>query len=445
MDRFDIQIDPSGPLGGYLTVPPSKNYTTRFILAAALAEGSSTIRNPASNDDALALIRCCRALGARIEEVEGGLRIHGVAGRPANPSTLNPGNAGAVLRMLLGVACLCEGEVRFETSHPESLGRRPNRELLAALRQLGVEARGAGDEALLPITLLGGRARLHAGRVEMDCSRSSQFLSSILFLAPHLAGSTEIALVAPAGRSALVSAPLIDQTLDVLSRFGATVARSEGGLQYNVPRPSMLRGGDHTVPGDWPSAAALMSAVAVAGGMASLAGLEEDAQGERRSRDLLAKMGCNFTTDAPRQLYVHSKGALRAADFDGDLATDAVLALEAAACLAEGTSRFSGIANLALKESDRIRQPLAELAKIGVASRHGSDWVEIIGRPEGYEGGIEVDCLGDHRVAQMLAIVGMRCDKGLTLRGAECVSKSYPGFFDDLARLGVKLRRHPRS
>ena len=109
------------------------------------------------------------------------------------------------------------------------------------------------------------------------------------------------------------------------------------------------------------------------------------------------------------------------------------------ACLARGASRFDGIGNLRIKESDRIREPLEELAKLGVVARSGPDWIEIDGNPEGYPGGVEVDSRGDHRVAQLLAIVGLRCEQGLTILRAEHISKSYPEFFEDLARLGAKL------
>lgn len=443
---YDIVVEPSGPLGGYLRVPPSKNYTTRLVLAASLAEGRSIIHHPAANDDAHALVRCCRALGAEITEQADSLQIDGVAGHPKNPGLLNPDNAGAVLRLLLGVACLVEGEVRFETDHAESLGRRPNRELLAALRELGAEAEGADEEGTLPITIHGGRSRLQATEVVVDCSRSSQYLSSILFLTPHLDHPTRVRVAPsaeadPSGEPVLVSRPLIDQTLDVLGRFGANVKASADRFSFEVAGGQTLAAGEQTVNGDWPSAAALLSAVATAGGMASLEGLSDDAQGERRAKDAFAAMGCKFASEQAGQFYIHAKGGLRAIEFDGDLATDAVLAIEAAACLAEGTTRLTGIGNLKLKETDRIRAPLEELARIGVRARSGDDWIEIDGNPEGYPGGITVDCRGDHRIAQMLAIVATRCERGLRLRGAETVSKSYPGFFEDLARLGVKLRR----
>ena len=418
-----------------------------MILAASLAEGRSLIRRPATNDDAQALIACCRALGAEIEETPEGLRIEGVAGRPRNPGVLNPGNAGAVARFLIAVACLAEGEVRIETDHAESLGRRPNRELVEALRSLGAEIEATGPEACLPIRVRGGRDRLRAGTIRVEAFRSSQFLSALLFLAPHLRGASvvEVAGPGPAVQPRIVSRPLIDQTLEVLAAFGAGIDVGPEGFRFGIKGPRRLRAGDHEVHGDWPSAAALMSAVAVAGGMAALDGLADDAQGERRARPALAAMGCEFQEGEGGRLFIHSRGELAAECFNGDLATDAVLALEAAACLAHGASRFENIANLRLKESDRIGRVAAELSRLGVAVRHGADWVEITGNPEGYPGGIEVEAHGDHRLAQMLAVIGLRCERGLVVRGADCVSKSYPGFFEDLARLGAKARRLPLS
>ncbi|MCE5228520.1 3-phosphoshikimate 1-carboxyvinyltransferase [bacterium] len=435
---FSVVIHPSGPLAGYIAAPPSKNYSTRLILGAALADGVSLIRRPAINDDARALVACCRALGAKIDEQGDDLRITGFAARPINPGRLNPGNAGAVLRLLLGTACLVEGEIEFVTDYAESLGRRPNEDLLKALRRLGADARGQGPEGTLPIRIKGGQLR--GGHVRVSGRKSSQYLSSLLFLCPFLEGDSRVEVGDEnEPEPVLVSRPLIDQTLDALSRFGITIDRDPTGLIFNIAGSQRANALDCTVNGDWPSAAALMSAIAVAGGMATIHGLSDDAQGERRAADCLAQMGCNFMTPRPGELIIHSKADLKPVVFNGDLATDAVLALIGAACFADGTSRFENIGNLRLKESDRIREPLEELAKIGVSSRSGPDWIEIDGRPDGYDGGVECDSRGDHRVAQMLAIVGARCRNPLTIRRAEHISKSYPEFFTDLARLGVKL------
>lgn len=435
---FDIRIGASGPLGGYVSAPPSKNFTTRMILAAALAEGRSEIYGPARNDDALALIECCRGLGARIEDDGDHLVIRGVGGRPANPGELNPGNAGAVLRLLLAVACLAEGPVRFVTEYAESLGKRPNRELLEALRALGADVTESGLDGELPVTIEASCDRLDAGEVEVEGRRSSQFVSALLFLGACLPHPLRIRVKAQNEGPRLVSRPLIDQTLEVLRKFGAVIDFDEAALEFRCAGGG-LKGGSHAVPGDWPSAAALLSAVAVAGGMVSIRGLQKDAQGERRIRDALEAMGCRFSEPEPDTLFIHSKGELKAIRFDGDAATDAVLALEAAACFADGTTRIEGIGNLRIKESDRIRVPLKELERVGVKSRSGEDWVEIEGAPQGFEGGIEVQCHGDHRIAQLLAIVATRCEHGLVLKGADCVSKSYPGFFEDLREMGVHV------
>ena len=436
---FDILIHPSGPLDGRVAAPPSKNYTTRTILAAALADGASQVRRPATNDDARALVRCLRSMGATIDESGGDLTIRGVAGRPKNPGRINPDNAGAVLRLLLGVGCLIPGEVVFETEHTDSLGRRPNEDLLDALRQLGAEAQGTDPEGTLPIRICGDRIR--GGQVRVSGARSSQYLSSLLFLTPHLAGNSTIVVgeADPAIPPRLVSAPLIDQTLEVLGRVGLRIQADLDALHFSVPGNQCASAGEWTVNADWPSAAALLAAVASAGGDARIEGLLKDAQGERRAVDCLAAMGCRLTWASDGVLEIKRSGPLRATTFNGDLATDAVLALLGAACLAEGTSRFNGIANLRLKECDRIAEPLEELAKLGVEARSGEDWIEVTGRPDGYEGGVEVDSRGDHRVAQLLAIVGLRCRRGLRIRRAEHIAKSYPSFFDDLARLGAGL------
>ena len=441
---FKIRVEASGPLGGYIAAPPSKNYTTRLILGAALADGTSTIRKPATNDDARALVACLRQFGARIEESGGDLTITGFAGRPAAPSEpVNPGNAGAVLRLLLGTACLAEGEVRFVTDYADSLGRRPNRELVDALRTLGAEVEATGDEATLPIRIAGGPGRVRGGEVLISGARSSQFLSSLLYMTPFLAGTSHICVGESAGDSnpVLVSKPLIAQTMTALRYFGVQVSPGTGFLVFDVSGAQTASPIDRTVNADWPSSAAIMAAVAVAGGMVTIHGLRPDSQGEQRAQAMLTEMGCRFMHPRPGELIIHSKGELTATEFDGDLATDAVLALVAAACLARGTSRFTGIGNLRLKECDRIREPLEELAKLGVSARHGDDWIEIDGNPEGYAGGIEVDSRGDHRVAQLLAIVGTRCEHGLTIARAEHISKSYPEFFDDMKRIGVHLSK----
>src|SRR5262249_30461541 len=164
--RSQVRRESHGNVVVTIPLPGSKYYTLRYLLNALLADGESVVRHPALSDDTAVLVRALRALGAEAtwEQVGGEqeasegwqLRVRGVGGRPRVPpgGVLQLGNAGAVLRLLLGIGALLP-EVHFATDHPDSLGRRPNADLLAALSTLGVGVEAQGPGGLLPITLHG--------------------------------------------------------------------------------------------------------------------------------------------------------------------------------------------------------------------------------------------------------------------------------------------------
>ncbi len=443
--RFDAIVYPADrPLHGTIVAQPSKNYTTRYLLAAALADGVSIVRNCATSADSAALQRCLIQMGATIEQLPGNpgegvdLRITGVAGKPqlVDSSPINPGNAGAVLRFLLGVAALLP-EVTFVTDHHESLGKRPNQDLLNALEQLGCDVQS--NDGKLPITLKGGS--LQGGKITIDASRSSQFLSGLLFLAPLIGKDIEIQVMGE-----LVSKAPVRQTLEVLRAAGINVNADPDLLKYNVSPGSYLAGEYH-VNGDWPGSAALLAAAAVTDGNIKLMQLCNDEQGEKASGDVLKSMGADFSyLPDGRGVSLTGSGKLSGLNFDGDLATDAVLALMGAAALAEGKTRFYNVSNLRIKECDRITEPIAELRKLGVRCWEGNetgdedpDAIVIEGNPDGYEGGVTVDGRDDHRVIMLLSIVALCCKQPVRILRAHQVAKSYPGYFVHLSQLGAKV------
>jgi len=430
-----IDVGYSEHLEGTLDPPSSKNYTTRYLLAAALADGESLVKRPARSDDADALVRCLRDLGAVIsEEKEAGsgarcLRVKGFGRTPKSPGTLNPGNAGAVSRFLMGTAALLP-EVRFETDYADSLGQRSHTELLDALQQLGA-ATESTQGGCFPLVIRGGH--LHGGLVRLSGARSSQFLTSLLFLAPLIGEEVEIQIT-----DKLVSKPLVATTLEVLAMAGVEVEAAEDLMHFRIAGGQSYQPVEYSVNGDYPSAAALLSAAVVTGGEVTVRRLYEDRQGERAVIDVLERMGAQLSYDGS-QVEVKGHGGLRGIEFDGDAATDMILVMLPLAALASGESRFYGIGNLRLKECDRIAVPVHELGRLGVDCEEKEDEIIIRGRPAGYEGGIELGTHHDHRVAQMLTIMGLRCRQGLVLNDAETVSKSYPGFYDDLTRLGARI------
>lgn len=422
-------IRPTHELVGDLQALPSKNYTTRYLLAAALADGESILIRPARSEDGEAMRRCLRELGADLREEGERLVVRGFGRRPRPVRELNAGNAGAVLRFLMAVAAFLP-EVTFVNAYPESLGKRPHLDLIRALEQMGV--RVEHRDGRLPITVFGGRPK--GGRIEVSGAVSSQYLSALLFVAPLLDEDSEIVVT-----GGLKSKVVVPQTLEVIGQAGVRIEASDDLLFYRVPGRQSYRPGVYEVQGDYPGSAAIMAAAAVTRSDVVIRGLPATSrQGERAAVDVLRKMGVVIEHEGD-VVRVRGTGSLKGGEFDGDAFTDAVLALAAAAVFADGTTRFYNVENLRYKECDRITDFLAELRKAGADVEERRDEIIVHGRPKGVEGGAEIDAHYDHRVVMALSVVGLRAKNGLVVRDAQYVAKSYPEFFDHLRALGAAV------
>jgi 3-phosphoshikimate 1-carboxyvinyltransferase len=429
--------------------PGSKYYTLRYLLNALLADGESIVRGPAQSDDTAVLVRALRALGAGVvwephASVASGwqLRVRGMGGRLREPpgGVIQAGNAGAVLRLLLGIGALLP-RLRFETDHPGSLGRRPNADLLAALAALGLTIEAGEPGGLLPITLAGGPPP--GGAVGVSGARSSQYLSALLYLAPLLPRGLDITVT-----EALRSAPLVRATLRALDEAGIAVEAAPDLMRFHVPGGQTFQPRVYDVPGDGPSAAALACAALALGAPLRLERLDAEAEDVRALVAALRALGAPLSEtpeaigesgDTGGALVVAGDARLTSAVVDGDGCIDSVPALVAAACFAAGASRFENVATLRLKESDRIGDLAAELNRAGGDVTPLADAILVRGRPDGIAGGATVDAHDDHRLAQALAIAALRARAGLVITGADAVAKSYPWFFDDLARMGAEV------
>lgn len=432
-----IVIAPSSHLFGTPVVPSSKYYTLRYVLAATLAVGTSSIDYPAISEDSEALFRSCRAFGAELfwqDEQQQSLHVHGVGiPRAVQPVTMNVGNAGAVLRLLLGLGALLP-EITFVTDHPQSLGRRPNRELLEALTKLGATCKSVSPEGYLPITLRGGK--LHGGHITISGARSSQYLSALLFLAPLLPQALEIVVT-----DTLKSQPLVRATLAVLQEAGIRVKYDDTLRNFVVEAGQAYQPRHYTIPGDYPSAAALLAACAVSNDPSSWLQLTRLQLGDEVGEAVfttLRMMGANIQRDG-ETITVRGGRRLQGVEVDGDRMIDCIPVLVAAACFADGESIFYNIESLHYKESDRINALCMELRRAGCLVTPQQDAIIVQGRPQGIEGGVEVDGHSDHRVLMALAIVGLRSWRGLTLTGVEHIAKSYPHFFEELQSLGGNI------
>ncbi|WP_058301737.1 3-phosphoshikimate 1-carboxyvinyltransferase [Gorillibacterium timonense] len=422
-------VKPAARLEGEIQALSSKNYTTRYLLVGALSEGTSTIWYPAHSEDSDAMRRCIRDLGAELEEDEEKLTIRGFGRSPRDVRELNVGNAGAVLRFLMGIASFCP-EVTFVNTYPDSLGKRPHDDLIDSLRQIGVEVEDNGGK--LPITLRGGNPR--GGRITVSGAVSSQFLSALLFTAPLLAEDSEIQVL-----DDLKSKIIVGQTLEVLEQAGIQIEASADLMHFRIPGGQHYKAQDYYVQGDYPGSAAILAAAAVVPSDVKVLRLSETSrQGEREVVDVLKAMNVPLTHENG-VVHVQGNGRLTAGEFDGDGFTDGVLAMVAAAAFAEGTSRFYNVENLRYKECDRISDFVRELRKAGVQAEERQSEIIIHGSPQGVEGGAEIDAHYDHRVIMALTVVGLRSRQGLVIRDAQHVAKSYPGYFKHLLALGADI------
>ncbi|QHW34351.1 3-phosphoshikimate 1-carboxyvinyltransferase [Paenibacillus rhizovicinus] len=426
---MDVLVTPTPRLQGELQALSSKNYTTRYLLVAALAEGTSTIYYPAHSEDSDAMRRCIRDLGAVIEEDEEKITITGFGANPRDVKELDVGNAGAVLRFLMAIAALAP-DVTFINRYPDSLGKRPHDDLIDALGQIGVDVQHNAGK--LPITIHGGAAK--GGKIQVSGNVSSQFLSALLFLTPLLQEDSEIEVLHD-----LKSKVVVGQTLEVLEQAGIVIEASEDLMRYRVKGGQKYAAKEYIVQGDYPGSAAVLAAAAVTQSDVKLHRLMENSkQGERAIVDVLRMMEVPLTHDNG-VVHVQGNGKLKALEFDGDKATDAVLAMVAAAVFAEGTSRFYDVENLRFKECDRITDYLNELRKAGANVEERRSEIIVHGRPEGVEGGVDIIAHYDHRVIMALTVVGLRAKAPIRIHDAHHVAKSYPIFFDHMKALGANV------
>ncbi|GAA5446567.1 3-phosphoshikimate 1-carboxyvinyltransferase [Deinococcus depolymerans] len=426
-EKFDVIVHPAAELRGELRAQPSKNYTTRYLLAAALADGESRVVGVATSEDAGAMLRCLGDWGAGVELVGGDAVIRGFGAGPRAGVTLNPGNAGAVARFLMGVAALTTGTA-FVTDYPDSLGKRPQGDLLEALSRLG--ARVQSRDGMFPLSISGP---VRGGVVEVSAERSSQYASALMFLGPLLPDGLELRLTGD-----IKSHAPLRQTLDTLAAFGVRASASDDLSRITIPGGQAYRAGRVLVPGDYPGSAAILAAAVTRPGELRLSNLREhDLQGEREALDVLREMGADLTREGDT-VVVRGGRPLHAVTRDGDGFTDAVQALTAAAALAGGTTTWENVYTLRLKECDRISDTRRELEALGLTVTETQDSLTVTGTPS-LAGGVTADGHGDHRMIMLLTVLGLSAQSPIRITGAHHIRKSYPMFFRHLETLGARF------
>lgn len=419
-----LEIPCRGALDAVVRPPGSKSLTNRALLAAALASGESRLSGALESDDTRLMRTCLGALGCRVERQAPHWRVAGLAGRLRAPATpLDAGNSGTTARFLTAAACLADGPVVIDGS--ARMRERPISELVDALRQLGADASVTGRCGCPPVRLAGGG--LAGGKATLDASRSSQYVSALLLAAPCARHDVELRF--RDGR--LVSRPYVELTLELMRAFGAEAGWSaDGALRVTAGRG--YRGRAYAIEPDASAAAYPFCAAAIAGGRVRVEGIARDSiQADLALLPILERMGCGVERGAASIEVRGPERGLRGVDVDMNALPDAVLALAVVALFAEGPTRIRNVANLRIKESDRLAALENELRKLGAEARATRDALEIVPGPLR---GAEIETYDDHRMAMSFALAGLRIP-GVVIRDPECVSKTWPEYFSMLEGL----------
>jgi 3-phosphoshikimate 1-carboxyvinyltransferase len=421
---MDIRIEKSGSVDLTFAAPPSKSFTHRALIAAALAEGKSTIFRPLDAEDTRLTAGALRKLNVAIEEENRRLIITGCNGVIPNngTTTLDLENSGTSLRLLATLALLCRNPVVL-TGSPR-MQERPIGPLADALPAIGGSVEFPGNPGYPPVKVSG---QLVGGPVVIDGSLSSQFISSILMAAPYARNAIEVVIPAPP-----VSASYLDITVSVMEAFGARVTRTGYG-RFAVSNTDRYKARRYTIEGDWSSASYFFAIAAVCGGRVVVKNLASDSvQGDRRFPDALTAMGCSVMYGKDT-VTVGRTGPLTGITFDMSASPDTVQTLCMVAAVAQGPTTITGIGHLKFKESDRISGTASRLRALGCGVDAGEDSLTV--RPAPLHGGT-IEPANDHRTAMSFAVLGLGIG-GITIKNSECVNKSFPQFWELLKNAGL--------
>ena len=421
----DVRVSGDGPLNGEVRVPGSKSLTQRMLICAALADGTSTLHGALLADDTRIMAEGLGRLGAAIEidEACDEIEICGCGGHwRADRAELDVGAAGTAMRFLTAAACLGNGLHRIDGS--ERMRQRPIAALVDALHELGAEIGYERDSGYPPLTIM---ARgLTGGEVVFDSPPSSQYVSAILMVAPYAANDVMIRI-----DGSLPSRPYIDLTLDAMRTMGVEVLESDG-RRFVIPSSQRYIGGVHEIEPDASSTSYFFAAAAVTGGRMRVAGLtRRSRQGDAGFVDVLEQMGCSVD-EGGDYLEVRGprSGKLAGVSVDLNAMPDTVQTLAVAALFAEGPTEIRNVANLRVKETDRLAALAAELARLDAKVDLYDDGLKIY--PPMRTASAEIRTYDDHRMAMSFSIAGL-AGAPVLIKDADCVSKSFPEFFSVLA------------
>jgi 3-phosphoshikimate 1-carboxyvinyltransferase len=420
------EIIPLAKVNATIEVPGSKSITQRALIAAALADGKSTLLGPLESEDTRYTAAALEQMGVAVEKRLDKWIVHGNGGQIATPDReIFLGNNGTATRFLTSVAALGEGT--FQISGDERMAERPILPLMQALKGWGVDIASMENNGCPPLLI--NANGLSGGKTILPEGKSSQYLSSLLLVGPYARQEAFLDVEGP-----ILSLPYVIMTLAVMESFGIRVEANEPLNSYKIPR-GMYNAGEYAIEGDASNASYFYAAAAVTGGEVTVPNVPVPSlQGDAAFVAILARMGCQINKTG-EGLTVSGPEELKGITIDmGDM-PDVVPTLAVVASQAKGRTTIKNIAHLRIKECDRLHVMAVELAKMGARVQELDDTLIIEGKdPENPMHGAEIETYNDHRIAMSFAVAGLAVP-GVKVLGEECVVKSFPDFWERFALL----------
>ena len=414
------EIKPRSTIHAAVNMPGSKSITHRAVIAAALASGWSRLENFLVCQDTLYTIKALQKLGVQMDVDEDALIIQGTEGVFPKAHTTGEfylGNSGTSLRLLLSVVALSRGECVL-TGDPR-MQQRPVGDLVDSLSMLGIDAYCLNNNGCPPVQVR-GTGSIKGGKTRTRGEKSSQFLSSLLLVAPCTLHGMEIEMDGP-----LVSSPYVELTVQIMNRFGVKVDHADLSHFWVKPEQN-YQGHSFEVEGDASNASYFWAAAAVTGGTIEIKNIRgEFKQGDISFLEILESMGCRVKRTTAG-VSVESRGSLKGLEVDMNEMPDLVPTLAVLALFADGKTFIRNISHLRYKESDRLHGLAGELRRLGGKVEEMDDGLIITGERKLH--GADVETYHDHRLAMSFAVAGLRVP-GIRITNEQCVNKSFPQFW----------------
>ncbi len=402
-----------------LAAPPSKAHTLRAFFLAGLSKGKCLITNALMGQDQKIALECLRAIGVSVQERLEYIEIIGINGNPKlKTSSINCGNSGVSLRFITSIIALSEsGSCIIDGD--KNMRKRPIRDLVDALKLLGISIDYLENDGFPPIKVHGGS--FQGGKTRIEGSKSSQFLSSLLIAGACSKKGLEIEVVGE-----LVSKPYIDITIDLMKKFGVSVENND--YKNIIVKGEQFYSCDELkIEGDYSNASYFFMAAAICKIKVTVSNLNPySAQGDKKILDILEEMGCKVSQYSDSYTVIGQN--LHGITIDMINYHDLVPTVAIAAAFAKEETKILNVGHLKHKESDRFKSIINELNKMGIEAKQiGNDLIVIGGKPKG----AIIETYDDHRIAMSFGVAGLVIEN-IQIKNPNTVAKSFPNFFTEL-------------